>query len=579
MGDAYECEDLSRRRSGVLLGLLGLLVLLGLVYGPALVSRGPWNPDEPRYCEVAREMAVTGEVLVPHLNGEVYGEKPPLFFALAAAAGRATGSYVLGGRLVSLLAVMLVCAVLVALGRTLFGEARTGLLAAALYATSLLPLLDGQRAALDPLLAALVLVAVWALLEVRRRGCLWVRLGLAGLGGIALGGAVLTKGPVGVLAAVLGVLALGWAGAGVAWLALGGALALAAGIGLGWLWAAAQHAGAWYWDRMLWEQTAGRAVESWSHRQPVYYYLLQLPWGAAPWIALLPAAVVALGGRGPASGGASGAGAPGEPSPAGAGRRAAWGLFLWAAAGLLIMSAVSGKRASYLLPYYPALALVLAWAVRAGALACPRWWGRGMLALLVAAVGIAGAALLVLPGLHALLHESGRLPAVARLVASHLPAFWSPAALGGGASLLALAWAAARALRAGRPAAVVLCTAAAVALGSALAHATIVPALDPLRSFEPFAREVAARWERSEPLVLLHDEADGRLNFYLGTLHHEVVLPEALQARLEQPDRLWVVGRRGHLQDVPPPVRARLQELYARAVGSKEYVLLREEVR
>jgi 4-amino-4-deoxy-L-arabinose transferase len=49
------------RRDTLLLILAGTLLFL-----PGLGSRDLWNPDEPRYAEVAREMLLTGEYLVPH---------------------------------------------------------------------------------------------------------------------------------------------------------------------------------------------------------------------------------------------------------------------------------------------------------------------------------------------------------------------------------------------------------------------------------------------------------------------------------------------------------------------------------
>ncbi|EGO64112.1 4-amino-4-deoxy-L-arabinose transferase-like protein [Acetonema longum DSM 6540] len=39
-----------------------------------------WSPDEPRYGEVAREMMVSHNWVIPHLNNHIYYEKPPLYF-------------------------------------------------------------------------------------------------------------------------------------------------------------------------------------------------------------------------------------------------------------------------------------------------------------------------------------------------------------------------------------------------------------------------------------------------------------------------------------------------------------------
>jgi hypothetical protein len=43
-----------------------------------------WNPDEPRYAQVAKEMVTRGDWILMHYNGEVYPDKAPLFFWLIA---------------------------------------------------------------------------------------------------------------------------------------------------------------------------------------------------------------------------------------------------------------------------------------------------------------------------------------------------------------------------------------------------------------------------------------------------------------------------------------------------------------
>jgi 4-amino-4-deoxy-L-arabinose transferase-like glycosyltransferase len=55
----------------------------------ALDTRMLQHPDEGRYAEIAREMAVSGDWLTPPLDGLKYFEKPPLQYWLTATAYRA----------------------------------------------------------------------------------------------------------------------------------------------------------------------------------------------------------------------------------------------------------------------------------------------------------------------------------------------------------------------------------------------------------------------------------------------------------------------------------------------------------
>jgi len=86
---------------------VGLLLLASLLLSLWTALRYPLiDPDEGRNAEVAREMAAGGDVVIPHLAGMPYLDKPPLLFAAAACAIRALGPTPLAARLPSILAAL-----------------------------------------------------------------------------------------------------------------------------------------------------------------------------------------------------------------------------------------------------------------------------------------------------------------------------------------------------------------------------------------------------------------------------------------------------------------------------------------
>ena len=83
-------EAASAGKKGVISIILLLLVAAVILF----INIGGWdlwNPDEPRYAEVAREMLKTGNYLVPHINARIYPDKPPLFFWLIALCSKPFG--------------------------------------------------------------------------------------------------------------------------------------------------------------------------------------------------------------------------------------------------------------------------------------------------------------------------------------------------------------------------------------------------------------------------------------------------------------------------------------------------------
>ena len=81
---------------------LACAVWLLFFYGLGAV--GLLGPDEPRYAQVAREMLRSGDYITPHLNGQPWLEKPPLYYWLAAVSFRLFGVTEWAARLPSALA-------------------------------------------------------------------------------------------------------------------------------------------------------------------------------------------------------------------------------------------------------------------------------------------------------------------------------------------------------------------------------------------------------------------------------------------------------------------------------------------
>ncbi|WP_224982730.1 phospholipid carrier-dependent glycosyltransferase [Geomonas agri] len=114
----------SRRRDLVLLTVLfGLLFLQLLGHFPLI------DPDETRYAEIPREMLERGDLITPMLNYVKYFEKPVLLYWLNAASFYLFGISEFTARLACALSGLGTVLFSYHLGRELFGR-RTGLLAA-----------------------------------------------------------------------------------------------------------------------------------------------------------------------------------------------------------------------------------------------------------------------------------------------------------------------------------------------------------------------------------------------------------------------------------------------------------------
>ncbi|MBI4871256.1 MAG: glycosyltransferase family 39 protein, partial [Candidatus Riflebacteria bacterium] len=360
--------------------VLGLALLACLLFLPRLGTRDLWDPDEPRYALVSREMWRTDQFLVPHQNGRVYAEKPPLLFwiqGLLSSVAGGHGTWV--ARLPSAVAAVGSTVLTGLMGARLFGPA-CGWLAGLFFATAHLVQWNGHTGTMDSLVSFWVVLSAW--LFVRRLDDPAPPFGALLPAYLALGVSTLAKGPPGALTLLVAVLAVRWRVSGrAAAFAVRPLLGLAAatGVCLLWLGPAYLQNGPAYLEAIVVKQTVVRFLQPWHHYHGPFYYFGMVLLDFLPWTGLMllgGGAAWRLGWRG---------------------RESRW-LFplAWAVVTLVFFSFSSGKRNVYLLPCFPALALLASAAVgewRAGRLAT---WVRPSLAL--PHVVFAGAALAALAG-------------------------------------------------------------------------------------------------------------------------------------------------------------------------------------
>lgn len=310
--------------------------------------------DETRYLSVAWEMWLRHEWLVPHLNGALYTDKPPLLFWLVHLGWAVAGVNDVWPRMISGLAACAALWLTARLGRALWPQQAPASAAAWILATCGLWFVWTGLVMFDLLLTVFVLLG-WNALVVpplgRGRWFWWT---------MAVAGGMLTKGPVVLLFLLPPAVLVRWwdpAQQGLSW-HFRWLAATVVGLALVLLWfvPAVLHAG-WDYGRAIGlDQTAGRVVQSYAHRRPIGWYVPLIPLLTLPWSLWLPAYRRAEG---------TGAGAP-DP-----GLR-----FLYTATipAFVLLNCISGKQVHYLLPLFPALALVLARRAQQVGLRLSRAW-------------------------------------------------------------------------------------------------------------------------------------------------------------------------------------------------------------
>jgi 4-amino-4-deoxy-L-arabinose transferase-like glycosyltransferase len=174
---------------------LWILALGALVFLPNLGATQLWDQDEPVYATIAREMRDRGDWIVPTFNGQLNCEKPPMLFWLMRAGFALFGTTELAARFWSPLFALGAALLTYHLGRVLF-RAEVGFWAGLIMWSNLMFTISARAATTDAFLVFLMtLMLLIFVLGSFGRGR-W--LSFAGLY-LLVGVTVLTKGPVGLI--------------------------------------------------------------------------------------------------------------------------------------------------------------------------------------------------------------------------------------------------------------------------------------------------------------------------------------------------------------------------------------------
>lgn len=349
---------------------LALLLLALLLTGAGLGWRQPLSVDEERFLGVALEMLQEGGWFIPRRAGEIYPDKPPLFMWAVALCTRLTGAPHIALFLPALLAGVVMTACLHDLGRRLWNR-RIGVLAALLFLATYQTLSVLRAGQIDGFLCLWIALGMYGLIRHLLLGPAW---GWFYLACAAMGFGIISKGvgflPLLMLPPYFYAAHRRWPGVVAiqaplrAWLL--GALFMLVAIAV-WLLPLAIGVGlrgdadsVAYVKDILLRQTAQRYASAWHHREPFWYFWIEvipkywLPaFLALPW--LLPAWWRQLRKRD--------------------GRVLV--LLGWVLLVLLFFTLSSGKRKLYIFPAVPALVLLTAqslpWLLQRWFTGHPRW--------------------------------------------------------------------------------------------------------------------------------------------------------------------------------------------------------------
>ena len=325
-----------------------LITILGIAFlllGITIAGRHYIPPDETRYLSVAWDMWLHHDFLVPHLNHLPYSHKPPLLFWLINLGWFVFGVNDWWPRLIPFLFSLGSIFLVRKIADKLWPKNNeVGYIASLLLLASSVWAVYSSALMFDMMLTFFTCLGILGMLislkEKNQNGFIYLVLAFAG--------GLLAKGPTILLQLLpLAVTAPWWMKEKtIVWKSWYRSFALSFLVGtailLCWAIPAGISGGAQYQHDIFWGQTANRMVNSFAHNRPQWWYLEMAPLLIFPWF-FVPAFWKLIFQK--------------------SSRQMSEGLkfsLAWFFPVFIAFSLISGKQVHYLLPIYPALALMIA---------------------------------------------------------------------------------------------------------------------------------------------------------------------------------------------------------------------------
>jgi 4-amino-4-deoxy-L-arabinose transferase-like glycosyltransferase len=308
--------------------ILLLLIMAYALFIQGIGATSLWDPDEPRQAIMAREMMERGDYIHPYLNGKPYLEKPPLYQWMIIAASRIRGRLdEFSSRIPAALSATCLAAIVYFFGRLLVDPV-SGLLSALVLAMNFQFLHSARESVMDMTFALFIGLTVFLNYVAVRKNSKW----LLFLSFVPSSLAILAKGPASIVIA---------AGTALIYIftekkfkqlmipLIAGCLASAVIASIWFL-----LAGEAYWKEFIFRQNITRYTHAFDHAESFLYYFPKLLFNFLPWSILLPFALYH------------------------AWKKKLFLPLIWFGVTFLFFETSMSKRAVYLLPLYPATAII-----------------------------------------------------------------------------------------------------------------------------------------------------------------------------------------------------------------------------